>query len=95
MTSLAGRFQFSVEKANSVRWLIPRSGQLSTISRTRSAPRRCPAMRGSPRLVAQRPLPSMMIATWLGPGAGLGRSSMYIAQSTSYSTRPARSLKSA
>src|SRR5690242_17919726 len=31
-----------------------------------SVPARCPATRGSPRWVAQRPLPSMMIATWRG-----------------------------
>src|SRR4051794_31016727 len=31
-----------------------------------SVPARCPALRGSPRCVAQRPLPSMMIATWRG-----------------------------
>src|SRR5579862_5793571 len=46
------------------------------VRRTDSAPRRCPATRGRPRAVAQRPLPSMMIATWLGgvpPSPGTAR----------------------
>src|SRR5579864_3128798 len=41
---------------------MPRSGAASTARRNASAPARCPAMRGSPRAVAQRPLPSMMMA---------------------------------
>src|SRR5256885_8667757 len=36
------------------------------VRRTASAPRRWPATRGSPRAFAQRPFPSMMIATWTG-----------------------------
>ena len=42
-------------------------GAARTICLIRSAPRRCPASRGHPLLVAQRPLPSMMIATWRTP----------------------------
>src|SRR5437899_6879603 len=41
---------------------MPVSGAASTVRRTASAPARCPAMRGRPRMVAQRPLPSMMMA---------------------------------
>src|SRR6187402_210023 len=37
-----------------------------TTSRTASTPRRCPPTRGRKRFFAQRPLPSMMIATWRG-----------------------------
>ena len=43
----------------------PSPGAASTTRRTASAPARCPAERGSPRRVAQRPLPSMMMATWI------------------------------
>src|SRR5688500_4689923 len=43
---------------------MPTRGAVSTTRRTASAPARCPALRGSPRAVAQRPLPSMMMATW-------------------------------
>src|SRR5262245_11448052 len=63
-TSGPGRFQLSPENAKSVRVRTPRPGAAFTTRRTASAPRRCPAVRGSPRAAAQRPLPSMMIATW-------------------------------
>src|SRR5205085_11771233 len=43
---------------------MPWSGAASTARRTASAPARWPATRGRPRRAAQRPLPSMMIATW-------------------------------
>src|SRR5688572_4218657 len=36
------------------------------MARADFTPSRCPAMRGKPRWVAQRPLPSMMTATWAG-----------------------------
>src|SRR5256886_14510007 len=36
----------------------------STTRRTASAPARWPAVRGRPRRAAQRPLPSITIATW-------------------------------
>src|SRR6266545_2512160 len=63
-TSLGGRLQLSAEKAYSVSARSPRSGAASTTRRTACAPARWPAARGRPRRVAQRPLPSMMIATW-------------------------------
>ena len=69
-TSSAGRVQFSVEKANSVSTGMPSSPAPRTTRRTASAPRRWPATRGRPRAFAQRPLPSMMMATWWGPGVG-------------------------
>src|SRR5204863_5734394 len=43
---------------------MPWSGAASTTRRTAAAPARWPATRGRPRREAQRPLPSMMIATW-------------------------------
>src|SRR5258705_13967007 len=43
---------------------MPHPGAMRTARRTASAPARCPAARGRPRRVAQRPLPSMTIATW-------------------------------
>src|SRR5947207_651376 len=46
---------------------MPRAGAASTTRRTASAPARCPADRGSPWACAQRPLPSMMMATCI-PG---------------------------
>src|SRR3990172_4947317 len=72
-TSSAGRRQFSELNANSVRKPTPRSVQARTMPRTASTPRWCPAKRGSPRCRAQRPLPSMMIATCCGtsPLAGI------------------------
>src|SRR4030095_12444187 len=45
---------------------MPRSMQARTMPRTASTPRRCPATRGRRRCLAQRPLPSMMTATWRG-----------------------------
>src|SRR5690348_15663197 len=47
---------------------MPSSAAAMTVRRTASAPRRCPAIRGRPRDFAQRPLPSMMMATWAGGG---------------------------
>src|SRR5713101_6907622 len=61
-TSSGGRRQLSHEKAKSVRVVIPRSGAASIARRTAFAPARWPAGRGKPRRVAQRPLPSMIIA---------------------------------
>src|SRR5216110_916240 len=63
-TSAAGRFQLSAEKAFSVSAATPSPGAASTVRRTASAPARWPATRGRPRRVAQRPLPSITIATW-------------------------------
>jgi hypothetical protein len=55
----------SAENAYSVSIPIPLSGAASTIFRTTRAPAMWPAVRGRPRAFAQRPLPSMMIATWI------------------------------
>ena len=45
---------------------MPISPAARTVLRSASTPRRCPSPRGSPRADAQRPLPSMMMATWRG-----------------------------
>jgi hypothetical protein len=54
----------SAEKAYSVSAAMPSPGAASTERRTASAPARWPATRGNPRRVAQRPLPSITMATW-------------------------------
>src|SRR5579875_2866718 len=64
--SLAGRDQFSALNENIVRYLMPRSPAARTVRRKASTPRRCPSPRGNPRAAAQRPLPSMIMATWRG-----------------------------
>src|SRR5881227_261307 len=66
MTSVLGRCQFSAENAYRVRYSTFNSPQPSTHSRTACAPASWPLMRGSPRDLAHRPLPSMMIAMWRG-----------------------------
>src|SRR6266508_992409 len=71
-TSSAGRRQFSLEKAKSVRNSTPRSMHARTVVRTASTPLRWPATRGSMRCFAQRPLPSMMIAMCRGTLRGTG-----------------------
>src|SRR5262245_37539878 len=43
---------------------MPKPGAASMIARLASAPARCPADLGRPRDVAQRPLPSVIMATW-------------------------------
>src|SRR6516165_3627060 len=45
---------------------MPSSCAARTTRRSASTPRRCPSARGSPRSAAQRPLPSMMMATCRG-----------------------------
>src|SRR5688572_23742596 len=45
---------------------MPNSTQAVMMPRKFSTPARCPARRGSPRAMAQRPLPSMIRATWTG-----------------------------
>src|SRR5262249_3532598 len=65
--SLAGRDQFSEEKEKMVRYRMPSSCEAATTRRSASTPRRGPSARGSPREAAQRPLPSMMMATCNGP----------------------------
>ena len=63
LTSRAGRCQFSTENVYSVSTSTPSAVQPRTASRTASRAARCPMTRGTPRAFAQRPLPSMMIAT--------------------------------
>src|SRR5258707_819319 len=48
---------------------MPTSPAARMIARADSAPCRWPSMRGSPRCLAQRPLPSMMMATCWGSEA--------------------------
>src|SRR6185437_1867486 len=59
-----------------------------TVRRSASTPRRWPSSLGSPRLAAQRPLPSMMIATWHGTAAAPSDGE----QGWSFTLRPARRL---
>ena len=61
-----GRDQFSELKEKIVRKEMPRSPAARTVRRNASTPRRWPSPRGKPRAAAQRPLPSMMMATWRG-----------------------------
>ncbi|MGX1120744.1 hypothetical protein RKD37_006107 [Streptomyces ambofaciens] len=65
-TSSGERFQFSVEKAYREMFPTPISIAPWSTSMTCSAPTLCPSVRGSPRSLAQRPLPSMTIATCSG-----------------------------
>src|SRR5262245_54793174 len=65
-TSSIGRSQFCDENAYSVSAWMPISRQARVTSRTESAPLRWPSIRGRPRRLAQRPLPSMMMATCRG-----------------------------
>ena len=52
--------------------LNPSRAHCSTVERTASTPLRWPAARGRWRSVAQRPLPSRMIAMWRGTSAPPG-----------------------
>ena len=61
-----GRDQFSALKEKMVRNEMPISPAARTVLRNASTPRRCPSLRGNPRADAQRPLPSMIMATCLG-----------------------------
>ena len=61
-----GRDQFSELNEKMVRMPMPRSPAARTVRRNASTPRRCPSARGRPRAAAQRPLPSMMMATCRG-----------------------------
>ncbi len=61
-----GRDQFSALKEKMVRNEMPISPAARTVLRNASTPRRCPSPRGNPRADAQRPLPSMMMATCRG-----------------------------
>src|SRR5690242_15646009 len=75
-TSRSGRPQFSVEKAYTARLRTPSPGAASTVRRSARVPARCPASGGSPRRAAQRPFPSMMMATLAAvagaSGSGVG-----------------------
>src|SRR6202043_638398 len=53
---------------------MPSSLAARTARRRASTPRRWPSTRGRPRAAAQRPLPSMMIATCMGPSLRSGAS---------------------
>src|SRR5580692_2827938 len=53
---------------------MPSSWAARTTRRSASTPRRWPSARGRPRAAAQRPLPSMMIATCNGPSVRSGPS---------------------
>ena len=65
-TSVVGRCQFSWLNANSERCVTPASIAPWTTSRTAFMPERWPTGRGMKCLRAQRPLPSMMMATCCG-----------------------------
>src|SRR3954469_4869548 len=65
-TSSSGRFQFSDENANTVRCSTPRLAQALMVLTSASTPCLWPKMRGMKRFFAQRPLPSMTMATWRG-----------------------------
>ena len=65
-TSSVLRFQFSVEKAYTDRCLIPISMAPQVTSMRTASPILWPSVRGRPRCLAQRPLPSITTATWLG-----------------------------
>src|SRR5450432_4145262 len=72
--SVAGRDQFSELKEKIVRYRMPSSLAARTTRRNASTPRRWPSARGKPRAAAQRPLPSMIMATCKGPSARSGAS---------------------
>src|SRR5438552_12171659 len=65
-TSSLGRFQFSDENANTVRYSMPRSAQALTVRTSASTPCLWPNTRGMKRFLAQRPLPSITMATCRG-----------------------------
>ena len=65
-TSSGERFQFSVEKAYADTAFTPISMAPSTTSNSECSPCSWPAVRGSPRSFAHRPLPSITTATWCG-----------------------------
>src|SRR6185312_15643742 len=65
-TSSRGRSQFSLENANKVRACTPSRRQASITVRTALRPALWPKLRGRWRARAQRPLPSMTMATCSG-----------------------------
>src|SRR3954454_6093389 len=74
----------------------------STQSNSEDSPASCPAVRGSPRCLAQRPLPSITIATWPGTlsrgscggrtpdGCGFGALTSRLTQQTCFPARRRR-----
>src|SRR5215203_3846979 len=92
--SAGGRVQFSALNEKMVRIWMPISPAARTVLRSASTPRRCPSPRGRPRAAAQRPFPSMMIATWPGTSNGavevVAASPFGIASSTFHSDRSDR-----
>ncbi len=70
-TSARGRVQFSVENAYTVSSSRPRRTASLTVCFSVRAPSRCPSRIGRPRSVAQRALPSMMIATVVAAGGSV------------------------
>jgi hypothetical protein len=62
-TSSSGRDQFSVENEYTVSSRMPRCAASRNRALTVSAPARWPSSTASPRWAAQRPLPSVMMAT--------------------------------
>src|SRR5690606_12656067 len=69
-TSSRGRRQFSVENAHAVNQLTPSSSAPSTVSNSAASPAAWPSVRGRPRRWAQRPLPSITQAMWVGMRRG-------------------------
>jgi hypothetical protein len=62
-TSSSERDQFSVENEKTVSSSMPSATASFRRALTVSAPARCPSATSRPRCWAQRPLPSVMIAT--------------------------------
>src|SRR6185312_6931428 len=92
LISAGGRCQFSCENANSDSTSTPAASEPSTTARTDFIPDLWPNGRGRLRSRAQRPLPSMMIATWRGtwPFTRIcaSRSSAFIAPARPAMPRP-------
>ena len=86
LISDSGRDQFSELKEKIVSAEMPKSAAARTVRRKASTPRRWPSIRGKPRAAAQRPLPSIMMATWRGTSkksfpCGIGSAALLLAAS--------------
>src|SRR2546423_4059174 len=68
---------------------MPSSFAARTTRRNASTPRRWPSARGRPRAAAQRPFPSMMIATCKGPS---GRSGPSVAGAAAFDIKQSLAL---
>src|SRR5690606_31654793 len=86
-TSSFGLLQFSVEKVYKVKFSIPKDPQASTIFFTVLAPCSWPKTLSFPFCLAQRPLPSIIIAICFGKLSLLIISSFIIDQSKTAITR--------